>query len=189
MISLSSKVVAYNELHFRLLRVQESQRTPTSEFDAKISDYDKTINELESKLAAIQHCLGVLYSRVSDVSDPHRPTAGISLLKSVIGDILKLSSGDTQLSSTPPPSPVEIRSERGEETNQQGDANRLLELVERLKSSDGQLLSPSGFPEQLEESRRSGDFPLEPPILSDDVAGKLYAKQVNRIIISLLVAM
>ena len=138
-------------------------------------------------MAAIQHCLGVLYGRVSNVSDHNVPGASKDLLKSVIRDILKLSSGDTQLSNTPPPSPIETPPDRDptrDESTRQRGVERLLELVEKLKHADGQLISSST---QLDGASRPGDLPMGSPALSDDAAGQLFAKQVTCFLTSSMV--
>ena len=136
---------------------------------SRSSTTEVSIHELESKLIAIQQCLAVLHKRVID-SKNFTPGQKSGILKSALDDIMKLSKGDTQLSK-----PLAADDVIKEERSHKQDIDRLLALVEKLKSSDISFLS-----NQTEiDGSSSPPKDLSVSLLPEDAAAQLFAKRVS----------
>ena len=179
--------------HFRLKDSHAAQELTTKTLESKVADLELSWKDAAGRLLEIQRCLSALHDRVTSMKDADRSTG---LLQTVISDIMKLSLGDAQISDTPPrsPSPAANLPEKkwsritDEESRQNNirAMNRLRQLTERLKNSDGKLISPTASPHQeakvgnAESSARPKDLIISNPSnLSETDAEQLFAKQVK----------
>ncbi|XP_076807859.1 uncharacterized protein LOC143451296 isoform X3 [Clavelina lepadiformis] len=194
---------AEDEFTAKLKELNANQDTVSSEFEKTIRNLKLDSQELEEKLEATQDCLRELYSRASQLNDVRSADGyAAKLLISVLHDTLKLSEGHTDLSETPERSPSPDRGDTkwgrvtDAESRQQNQRtmSRLKQLTERLKSSDGRLVSPSGSPLSIlgqsgsssvktpsSGTSRPENLPLVTSVasLGEDSAAQLFAKQIS----------
>nr|XP_002122992.3 protein MLP1 isoform X1 [Ciona intestinalis] len=167
---------ANEEFTKKLNELRARQDETTKDHELSIAEVRSGMEEVEEKLLCTQDCLRELHKRASglDRSDPEVTV----MLESVLRETLKLASGDISAMS---PSLSENRRVTDAESRQQHQRtmSRLRQLTEKLKNSDGRLVSPSASPVSF---HRPHDLPISPStsgIVSEDVAVKLFAKQIS----------
>nr|CAB3228441.1 trichohyalin [Phallusia mammillata] len=183
-----------NELFTTKLAELQKQQSSSSDFEIKLQEEKKRSHELDEKLHATQSCLHHLHQRASKIPPSNfAPEADCaSLLQKMLLDIHKLSSGDVLPleEGSPPrsPSPTSDLDQRkwqrvtNAESRQQHQKtmSRLRQLTEKLKGSDGRLVSPSASPlsflglTSMSQAKRN-----EKSSLSDEEVAQLFAKQVS----------
>uniref|UniRef100_H2YF43 Uncharacterized protein n=1 Tax=Ciona savignyi TaxID=51511 RepID=H2YF43_CIOSA len=165
---------ANEEINKKLMELRAKQESAAKDHDVGITEMRTAVEESEEKMLATRNCLRELHKRASllDRGDPNIAV----MVESMLREILKLAAGDVSWLS---PSLSENRRVTDAESRQQHQRtmSRLRQLTEKLKNSDGRLVSPSASPVSIHRPR---DFPS--PLsgdITEDVAVKLFAKQIS----------